>query len=170
MADKQPLSMKLEDYLETILWLVEENRVARARDIAASLSVHKSTVTSALRSLSRKGLINYTAYEAITLTAKGREAAEEIARRHRIIRSFFVHVLAIDEELADANACRMEHILDPPVLERLAAFARFVKACPKAQCECLIGFQNFLGKSRKPATQASQKSAGRKQSNTARKK
>ena len=74
MADKSSLSMKLEDYLEAIYWLVEENQVARARDIAAALSVHKSTVTSALRSLSRKGLINYSAYEAATLTPKVADA------------------------------------------------------------------------------------------------
>ena len=50
MAEKSSLSMKLEDYLEAIYWLIEKNQVARVRDIAAALSVHKSTVTSALRS------------------------------------------------------------------------------------------------------------------------
>lgn len=155
MADKSSLSMKLEDYLEAIYWLVEENQVARARDIATALSVHKSTVTSALRSLSRKGFVNYSAYEAATLTPKGRVAAEDVVRRHEIIRGFFIQVLALDEKLADANACRMEHVLDPEVLERLAAFANFVSGCPDTRKECLGGFKKYLAdnkKSKKPAT------------------
>ncbi|MBU4272560.1 MAG: metal-dependent transcriptional regulator [Planctomycetes bacterium] len=161
MSDLPSLSMKLEDYLEAIYWIVEDKRVARARDIAAALSVHKSTVTSALRSLSRKGLVNYSAYEAATLTPKGREMAEDVVRRHEIIRGFFVQVLALDDKLADANACRMEHVLDSEVLERLASFAKFVNECPGTRRECLAGFKKYLTRRPKSKTQTSKRAGPR---------
>ena len=170
MADKSSLSMKLEDYIEAIYWLVEKNHVARVRDIAAALSVHKSTVTSALRSLSRKGLINYSAYEAATLTPKGRAAAEDVARRHEIIRGFFVRVLALDDKTADANACRMEHVLDPEVLEHLAAFAKFVNSCPGTRKECLAGFKKYLKDHAKTKNQPTKRSASRGGDESTRKK
>jgi DtxR family transcriptional regulator, Mn-dependent transcriptional regulator len=143
MTANEPLSTTMEDYLEAIAWLVGKGGHARARDIAAALAVHKSTVTAALRALAEKGLVNYAAYEHATLTPAGRRIADEVIRRHEIVRGFFIQVLALDHEVADANACRMEHILDAEVLDRLASFAEFVKNCPSAAQQCLKQFQPF---------------------------
>jgi DtxR family transcriptional regulator, Mn-dependent transcriptional regulator len=143
-ASPQTLTTALEDYLESIAWLVRAKGVARVRDISAALSVHKSTVTSALRSLADKGLVNYSAYEAATLTAEGQKIADEVIRRHEIVRDFFMEVLGVEREIADANACRMEHELDAEVLERLACFARFVRDCPSSRQRCLKRFQVYF--------------------------
>ena len=66
------LTPSLEDYLETILLLVRRDRVARVRDIAGHMGVAMSSVTAALKSLSKRKLVNYDPYEVITLTASGR--------------------------------------------------------------------------------------------------
>lgn len=124
---RRTLSATLEDYLEAISRLEAEKTVARVRDIASALSVHKSTVTSALKGLAEKGLVNYHPYEAVTVTAEGKKAAQKITRRHRVIRRFLTDVLSVGEDVAEANACRMEHVIDTEVLERLAMFAEFVR-------------------------------------------
>ncbi len=82
MAEPVELSATLEDYLEAMAQVAAERGVARVRDIAAALSVHKSTVSGALRSLSEKGLVDYAPYEIATLTPQGQEVARRIARRH----------------------------------------------------------------------------------------
>ena len=143
MSGSRALSATLEDYLEAMARLIDERGLARVRDIAAALSVHKSTVTTALRSLSEKGLVNYTPYEVATLTPQGREVAQRIADGHKVIRDFLVHVLSIDDGTADANACRMEHDLDREVLERLRQFAEFVKRCPHCGKERLQAFRRY---------------------------
>ncbi len=153
MTSSPPISTTGEDYLETIFRLVDEKGVARVRDIAAALSVHKSTVSSSLKGLSEKGLVNYSPYEITTLTPQGREIAEDVVRRHAIIRDFFVQVLALGGDLADANACRAEHILDAEVLERLASFARFVSECPNAHLHCLKSFRTYYNRRAKQASQ-----------------
>ncbi len=127
MGDSSQLSATLEDYLEAISRIISKSRVARVRDIAAAVGVHNSTVTAALKSLSEKGLVDYSPYEVTTLTASGRRAANEIVRRHRLIREFLTEVLLVDEEVADANACRMEHVMDKQVLERLTVFAQLAQ-------------------------------------------
>jgi DtxR family transcriptional regulator, Mn-dependent transcriptional regulator len=139
----------MEDYLEAIARLVGEKGAARARDIAAALTVHKSTVTAALQSLAKKDLVNYVAYEAATLTPAGRKIADDVIRRHEIVRGFFMQILAVDEATADANACRMEHVLDAEVLDRLACFAEFIKSCPSANQRCLKRFQDYFQESSK---------------------
>jgi DtxR family Mn-dependent transcriptional regulator len=124
------LTSSLEDYLEAILFLVRQGRVARVRDIARLLGVGMPSVSSALRTLSKRKLVNYDPYELITLTDPGREAAERVAQRHNVLRRFLIDVLGVDPATAEANACRMEHGVDQDVLERLRRFAAYVQGCP----------------------------------------
>ena len=133
-------SESVEMYLKTIYQIVEEKKVARAKNIAAQLNVNNSSVTCALHSLADRGLINYAPYEVITLTEQGEKIAEEIMRRYKVIKGFFVRVLQIDEEEADACACRMEHVVYPSVLQRLADFVQFVDNCPLGGAQLLEEF------------------------------
>jgi len=144
MADSAALSATLEDYLEAISRLIAKKGRARVLDIASALSVHKSTVSAALKSLAEKKLVNYRPYEAATLTPKGRKAAQDVIRRHELIRRFLVEVLLVEKHVAEENACRMEHVLDNEVLERLRLFAEFVKECPRAGDDWLEAFQYYF--------------------------
>jgi DtxR family Mn-dependent transcriptional regulator len=114
-----------------VLILVRRGRVARVKDIAAHLGVGKSSVTGALKTLSKRGMVNYEPYQFITLTDHGLELAEEVAARHVLLREFLCNVLGLDEEVAEANACRMEHAVDGELLERLGKFSVFVRDCPR---------------------------------------
>lgn len=144
MADMLTVSDTLEDYLEAISGIIAKKGVARVRDIAKTLSVHKSTVSSALKSLSEKGLVNHSPYELITLTPRGRNMAEEVVRKHKLISRFLEEVLLVEESMAEANACRMEHVLDKEVMERLQLFAKFVKECPRAGENWLARFRYYF--------------------------
>jgi Mn-dependent DtxR family transcriptional regulator len=62
------LTSAMEDYLEAIYHLEKERRIARVRDIANRLGVKMSSVTSALKSLGGRGLIQYDPHQFITLT------------------------------------------------------------------------------------------------------
>ena len=140
----QGLSENLEDYLETILVLQKENAVARVKDIAERLGVLSGTVTSALRSLSDKKLINYKPYSYITLTRKGKTIAEEILRRHNVVKDFLECVLLLDETKAEENACRMEHSMDKVAINRLVQFIEYIYACPRTGEDWISNFNNFF--------------------------
>jgi len=113
------LTASQEDYLEAILVLLAERGAARVRDIARRLRVAMPSVTRSLRSLARRRLVNYTPYEQVTLTDRGRELAEGVLSQHRVLRRFLTDVLGLDVESAEANACRMEHAVDESVLRRI---------------------------------------------------
>ncbi len=134
LSERLPdLSSAMEDYLEAIYHLEKEKRIARVRDIAKRLDVKMSSVSSALKSLSSRGLITYDPHQYITLTDRGLETAQEIVRRHEIIRSFLIRVLNVEEPVAEDNACRLEHHLDPAVTDRLVHFLEFIEMCPLDQ-------------------------------------
>lgn len=141
--EKIILSESLEDYLETILDLEETNKVARAKDIADKLGVLRGSVTGALKTLAERDLINYEPYSYITLTAKGKTIAREINRRHMVIRTFLANVLLLEPDRAEANACRMEHAMDRPAIDRLVQFIEYIQACPRAGDDWIQGFVNF---------------------------
>lgn len=143
MAGGGDLSESLEDYLETILYLEKDQKVARAKDIADRLGLQRGTVTSALKSLAEKGLINYTPYSFITLTAKGKKIAEEVTGRHASIKNFLIKILQIDVRTAEETACRMEHVVDPETLARLAVLSDFLANCPRAGFDWQQDFASF---------------------------
>jgi len=125
------LSESLEDYLEAIHHIVRAKGAARGKDISDRLKVKRSSVTGALRALAEKSLVNYAPYDLVTLTPEGGRIAERIVHRHEVLKDFISRVLGLEEGLADETACRMEHAVSEPVLERLAHFSDFIRICPR---------------------------------------
>ena len=136
-----PLSPEMEDYLEAIAGLFRVNGEARVTDIAEKLSVSKAGVTQALRSLAAKGLVDYRPYVSPTLTDAGKRIADRVQHRHDVLKRFLIKVLLVDPELAEANACRLEHAVDRAVLEHLAHFMDFVQRCPRGGAKWIRGYE-----------------------------
>lgn len=103
------LTSNMEDYLEVILNLQQEQRVARVKDVAQRLNVKMPSVTGAMKGLAEKGLVNYERYSYLTLTAAGEKIAREIGERHKTFYSFLTEVLKLDHNTAELDACRLEH-------------------------------------------------------------
>ena len=145
------LTAVLEDYLEAIFNLCRSGKAARSRDIAEVLQVHKSTVTAALKVLSGLKLIDYSPYEAVTLTPEGSRLAEDVVKRHTMLRDFFIRILKIDAVLAESAACGMEHAIPGEIVESMASFADAVLCCRhKDAAGCFCGaFPDSLAKRRK---------------------
>jgi len=120
----------MEDYLEAIYCIAQGQRVVRVKNIAERIGVKMPTVTNMLKALTRKGYIEYEKHEFLELTSKGREIGKEINRRHQTILEFLEHILDIDPETADSEACRIEHGMSADTLDRLIRFIGFLKQCP----------------------------------------
>jgi DtxR family Mn-dependent transcriptional regulator len=117
--------------------------VARAKDIADRLQLQRGSVTSALKSLADKGLINYAPYSLITLTAKGIKLAGEITDRHTLLKEFLVKVLQVEAEIAEDTACRLEHAIDPQTFERLTCFMKYIDHCPRTDEQWMHSMLRF---------------------------
>ncbi len=139
----KPLTPAMENYLKAIYNLDREKRVVRVRDIARALGVRMPTVTSMLKTLSKRKLVDYEKYEYLELTDTGRAIGEKIHHRHRVLRSFLTDVLNIDNETADEEACKMEHAISTPTLDRFIAFMEFVQSCPRAGANWLDRFETY---------------------------
>jgi DtxR family Mn-dependent transcriptional regulator len=127
-GEDRRLSASLEDYLEAIFNLADESGCARSKDIARTLGVARSSVTGALQLLQEKGLAHHEPYSSVTLTWQGQAAAREVARKHAILKSFFMNVLGVEKEAAQRAACQAEHALGSEIIAQLVSFTDYVTA------------------------------------------
>jgi len=129
-ASNYKLTKSLEDYMRAIHILKSRKKVIRVRDIAKLLKVKPSSVTSALKKLSEMGLIKYEKYEYIDLTDKGTEVAHELSKRYRDIERFLERVLGLPKEIAEVDACNIEHYLHDETVSRIRSFIEFIERSP----------------------------------------
>lgn len=117
------LTPSTEDYLETIYRLrgIGKSGV-RSSDVASQLQVAKPSVNRALRNLMEGGWITQEPYALIFLTETGQRLAEGIFNRHRTLQRFLRDVLGVEESIAEADACRMEHVISEQTLAKLQQF------------------------------------------------
>lgn len=103
-----------EMYLETILLLTERQKEVRSIDIATELNYSRASVSRAMGLLQAK---NYIEFEKgrIKLTSLGLQKANDIFERHEIITDLLIK-LGVDRDMAEDNACRIEHVISPELL------------------------------------------------------
>jgi DtxR family Mn-dependent transcriptional regulator len=83
-----------------------------------------------MRRLSELGLINYVQREYIDLTPDGERHARRVLAKHQMLTRFFVEILGMPSDLAERDACSMEHSLSPVGMDHLVRFFEFLKCCP----------------------------------------
>lgn len=110
-----------EMYLETILLLKQKRGSVRSIDVAEDLGYAKSSVSRAMGLLLKKGFIAVDGAGDITLTSSGLSKATGIYERHRVITALLMDVGA-DKELAEANACRIEHVISEDMFELIKCY------------------------------------------------
>ena len=107
-----------EDYLEAILVLQQKQGMVRSVDVARHLEVTKPSVCHAVATLRDGGFLTMDEDHFLHLTDVGREVAEKIYERH----CFFTEQLiaaGVDPKTAEADACRIEHIISDESFSRL---------------------------------------------------
>jgi DtxR family Mn-dependent transcriptional regulator len=119
----------IEDYLEAIYKLIKKKGYARTIDIAASLNVRSPSVTEMVQKLDRDGFVVYEKHRGIILTEKGEELAKSVIKRHETLVKF-LKILGIEEEIAESDACSIEHYLHPTTMEGLSKFVEFLQDVP----------------------------------------
>ena len=115
------ITQSLEDYIEAIYLQIAAGKAAQVRGVAKTIGVKMPSVVKAIRELKKLGLVTQEPYSPIELTEKGLRLAKHILGRHLLLRSF-LEKLGVSRRNADADACRMEHILSAETLDRIREY------------------------------------------------
>ena len=108
-----------EDYLEAILVLHKKMGMVRSVDVARHLEVTKPSVCHAVATLRDGGFLTMDEDHFLHLTDVGREVAEKIYERHCFFTERLIIAAGVDQKTAEADACRIEHIISDESFSRL---------------------------------------------------
>ena len=111
-----------EMYLETILVLSKEKNEVRSIDVANEMGFSKPSVSRAMSKLREEKYILMDKEGFIALTEKGRDVAEKIYERH-VLLTMFLKRLGLSDEVASADACRIEHVISDETFEAMKRHA-----------------------------------------------
>ena len=107
--DKLRLSQSVEDYLKSIYKLHEHGRSVSKSEVAASLDVSPASVTNMIKKLADMDLVEHKSYRGVKLTARGKLAALEIVRHHRLLETYLREIMGFSWHEMHEEAERLEH-------------------------------------------------------------
>ncbi len=121
----EKMSKSHEDYLEAIVMLGGTTEVSvRSVDIAKQMGVSKASVNKAVTALKESKLVDQPYYGDVTLTEAGYEYATAVYDRHQLLFTFLTKELGISEEVAEEEACLMEHAISDDSFEKWRAYIK----------------------------------------------
>jgi DtxR family Mn-dependent transcriptional regulator len=131
MAQPNPhATVAEEEYLQTIIWLQEAGLPMTGANVARAMQLSAPPVHEMLGRLERDGYITRASDKSLVFTDSGREHAEAIVRRHRLIERFLTDVLGIPWDEVHEEAERLEHAMSPVLEERMLAAIGDATTCP----------------------------------------
>ncbi|MBQ1275050.1 MAG: metal-dependent transcriptional regulator [Cellulosilyticum sp.] len=116
-----------ENYLETILFLKKEKGFVRSIDIAMRTGFSKPSVSRAVGILKQNGYIRVEDSGEIIFTEQGEKKAIAIYEKHHILTQFFQKVACVSAEIAEEDACKIEHIISNETFEGIKKYMEINK-------------------------------------------
>jgi DtxR family Mn-dependent transcriptional regulator len=119
-----------QEYLEMLFWLFEAGLPMTGANLARAMRLSAPTVHEMLGRLERDGYILRNAERAIEFTSSGRQHAEEIVGRHRMIERFLTDVVGVPWDDVHEEAEQLEHAMTPRFEAYVRASVGDAKTCP----------------------------------------
>lgn len=126
----EPLSRADREALKAVYRLTKGGEGAHTGDLAESLGVTPGTVTTTVKRLAERGLLDHKPYRGVELTPEGRRSAVAAIRRHRIVERFLSDMLGYAWNEADRLAGAFEHDLPQEVEDRMFVAMHRPATCP----------------------------------------
>jgi len=119
-----------EEYLEAILEIEEEGTIPIRARLVERPGLSAPAVSETVGRLVHSGYAELLDDRSLRLTAKGRELAVSVVRRHRLAERLLVDVIGLEWEKAHREADRWEHAISADVEEKLVQLLGDPATCP----------------------------------------
>lgn len=141
--DEVELTHSSVHHLMAMHELLKKNGYVRGVDIANHLNISRSSVSITLKKIKNKGYIVEDENKFFHLTDEGLALINSVLSKRRIIQLFFTSVLDLPEQIAEAEACKVEHLLEEQTGHKLMSFMGFFESNSKIAADFRKDFKNF---------------------------
>ncbi|MHB8659047.1 MAG: metal-dependent transcriptional regulator [Solirubrobacteraceae bacterium] len=119
-----------EEYLQTLFWLLEAGLPLTGANLVRAMQLSAPAVSEMLGRMERDGYIGRNTERAIQFTVAGREHAERIVSRHRMIERFLTDVVGVPWDDVHEEAEHLEHAMTPRFEAYVRASVGDATTCP----------------------------------------
>jgi DtxR family Mn-dependent transcriptional regulator len=126
----EPATQAEEEYLERLFWLLEAGLPMTAANLARAMRLSAPTVHEMLGRLERDGYIARDTDRLIEFSPEGREHAERLVSRHRMIERFLTDVVGVPWDDVHEEAEHLEHAMTPRFEAYVRSAVGHARTCP----------------------------------------
>jgi len=126
--DENTLTHSAAHYLMTIHELLESQGYARVTDIAKQLNITRGSCSISLKPLKKRGLVVEDHNKFLLLSDEGKRLALVVEKNDELLETFFKEVLGVNEEQAEVDACKIEHLLSIETSIKLCSFIELMQS------------------------------------------
>jgi len=119
-----------EEYLQSLYWLFEAGLPMTGANLSRAMQLSAPTVHEMLGRLERDGYIGRDAERAISFTESGRDHAELVVSRHRMIERFLTDVVGVPWDDVHEEAEHLEHAMTPRFEAYVRSAVGNAQTCP----------------------------------------
>ena len=113
-----------DDYIETIYLLQKKKGMVRSIDVANELNFSRPSVSRAVGLLKEDGLLIVENDGELVLTELGLKKAKSVYEKHTNLTKFLMLTAGVNEDIAETDACRIEHIISPETFKGIKKFLK----------------------------------------------
>ena len=124
--EENELTHSAAHHLMAVHELRSRHGYARVSDVAKFLKITKGSVSSAMKHLKERGYVREDPNRFLELTDRGMRVVWETESNRLVVQKFLNHALGMDEDDAEIDACKVEHLLSSEARGRLVGFLRFL--------------------------------------------
>jgi len=126
--DENTLTHSAAHYLMTIHELLESQGYARVTDIAKQLNITRGSCSISLKPLKKRGLVVEDHNRFLLLSEEGKRLARIVEKNDELLEIFFREILGVNEEQAEVDACKIEHLLSIETSIKLCSFIELMRS------------------------------------------
>ena len=141
--EKNELSHSAAHHLMAVHELRQQHGYARVSDIAQHLKITKGSVSSAMKQLKEREYVQEDHNKFLELTDKGLKVVQETEATRLVVQKFLTDALGMDEDDAEIDACKVEHLISSEARARLVCFLRLLFSDNPAAREFLSLFRDM---------------------------
>jgi len=128
-------------YLLAIGAQAREGTPPRAADVARHLGVSRAAASLQLRTLVAHGFVRADAHQRLHLTRHGADLVARVLSKREVVRVFLREILGVREATAEADACKIEHLLSEETGAATVRLLRFLQSDHPSARACLEAFR-----------------------------
>jgi Mn-dependent DtxR family transcriptional regulator len=128
-------------YLFAIAAAAREGPPPRAATVARLLGVSRAATFFQLKTLVAHAFVRTDEAQRLHLTRLGADLVARIQSKREIVRVFLRDILGVREATAEADACKIEHLLSEETGAAIVRLIRFLRSDHPAAQACLDAFR-----------------------------